>query len=862
MAAAGASSPIYVEDVFSTYLHTGTGTYQDINNDISLANGATNKTSLHLSDSLTDIAPIPSSITNVNGGVSVVSSPTKFGSGAFSFVPANNGWIYAVLSKQINIYGNFCIEFWQNSSAPDETTYVSGTVSNSSDQWLLRATSGLMRFWIGGTTYMTASLPTANQWNHIALTGDGLVVRLFYNGFVAASIGTGSMLFGGVPLIGGTPQLLFGASVGGGTKMNGYMDDIRVTAGRSVYTSNFTAPTAALPQDTLKIGYGGLVWLKDRGNNIGPFLYDTARGVNQRLSSSSPGSSGAVTDEITDFNSDGFSVGYGSATNWISRDFVSWTFRKAPKFFDIVTYTGNGSNNQIVNHSLGSTPGMIIVKSTDTGDDWVVYHQSRGYTKRLRLSQQSGEDTTDETLGYAWGTTGEPTANTFTVGDNSGSPSSSTNGQTYIAYLFANNAGGFGESGTDSVISCGSYTGDGGVPGLVVNVGFEPQWLMIKKSTAGGTGDWIILDSMRGVSSRTGPVLLANGTSGETQIGFIQLTSTGFQHFTNSTHINAVNDTYVYVAIRRPQKPTVNANSVFLPSANIFSTIGTGNLEYTPRDLFIMFGSRTSPTTPPWLWADRLRGYAIESPILDSTSIGQEVLRSTSPCIVINSSKEIQFTPSTGNMVYRFRRAPGFFDQVCWTGTGGARDMTHNLKAEPKLIIIKTRTTGSGSVNNWFVSAMVPDAVSGLSLESTGASGIVSKQVISATSSTISLWLGSTTNQASTQYTAYLFGSLPGISKVDQYTGNGSSQTINCGFSTGARFILIKRLDSTGNWYVWDTVRGIISANDPWISLNSNAAEVTTDDSIDPDNSGFIVNQVAATNINVTNAKYLYLAIA
>ena len=100
------------------------------------------------------------------------------------------------------------------------------------------------------------------------------------------------------------------------------------------------------------------------------------------------------------------------------------------------------------------------------------------------------------------------------------------------------------------------------------------------------------------------------------------------------------------------------------------------------------------------------------------------------------------------------------------------------------------------------------------------------------------------------------------MSKVGSYTGNGSSQTINCGFTSGARFILIKRTDSTGDWYVWDTERGIVAGNDPHLSLNTTAAEVTTDDSIDPDNSGFIVNQVSATNINVSSATYIFYAIA
>ena len=102
----------------------------------------------------------------------------------------------------------------------------------------------------------------------------------------------------------------------------------------------------------------------------------------------------------------------------------------------------------------------------------------------------------------------------------------------------------------------------------------------------------------------------------------------------------------------------------------------------------------------------------------------------------------------------------------------------------------------------------------------------------------------------------------PGVSKVGSYTGNGSSQTINCAFTTGARFVLIKRTDSTGGWLVWDSARGIVAGNDPYLALNSTAAQVTSDDSVDTDNTGFVVNQVAASNINVNAATYIFLAIA
>jgi hypothetical protein len=73
---------------------------------------------------------------------------------------------------------------------------------------------------------------------------------------------------------------------------------------------------------------------------------------------------------------------------------------------------------------------------------------------------------------------------------------------------------------------------------------------------------------------------------------------------------------------------------------------------------------------------------------------------------------------------------------------------------------------------------------------------------------------------------------------------------------------MIKRTDSTGDWYVWDSARGIVAGNDPYIRLNVSTAEVTSNDTIDTDSTGFVVNQVAATNVNVNAATYIFLAIA
>ena len=111
-------------------------------------------------------------------------------------------------------------------------------------------------------------------------------------------------------------------------------------------------------------------------------------------------------------------------------------------------------------------------------------------------------------------------------------------------------------------------------------------------------------------------------------------------------------------------------------------------------------------------------------------------------------------------------------------------------------------------------------------------------------------------------YIAYLFATVPGISKVGSYTGTSATVNVDCGFSAGARFILIKRSDSTGDWYVYDTARGIISGNDPYILLNTTAAQVTNTDYIDPLASGFTVTSSAPVGLNADGGTYIFLAIA
>ena len=95
---------------------------------------------------------------------------------------------------------------------------------------------------------------------------------------------------------------------------------------------------------------------------------------------------------------------------------------------------------------------------------------------------------------------------------------------------------------------------------------------------------------------------------------------------------------------------------------------------------------------------------------------------------------------------------------------------------------------------------------------------------------------------------------------MGSYTGTGTTQTINCGFTGGARFVLIKRTDDAGNWYVWDTARGMVSGADPRLALDSTVAEVNQD-FVYTASGGFQI-VTSNSNVNASGGTYIFLAIA
>jgi len=602
---------------------------------------------------------------------------------------------------------------------------------------------------------------------------------------------------------------------------------------------------------------GGLVWLKSRSATYNHYLQDTTRGIQNTLTSNDTSAQSVANDIVNSVSTTGFVVQSYSGGNNSGSTYASWTFAKQPKFFDVVTWTGTGANRTIA-HSLGSVPGSIIVKRLDTTAAWAVYHRSLANTEYLVLNSTAAAAT-----GATWWNSTTPTSSVFSVGTDA---SVNASGGTYVAYIFAHNAGGFGLLGTDNVISCGTWTEDGTTQNI--NLGYEPQFLIVKLAGP-GTSDWFMFDTMRGWpnSGTPCPKLSPNTTAAEIPLsGFVNPTATGF----TAAPYDGVGQKQIYIAIRRgPMKVPTLGTSVFAPVAQNASANAVVTTNF-PVDLSIS-AQRSKIDNSGTNVFDRLRGTSTtRGSALQTDRDTSEYVWTSNGMGLANNTALIDnfYNPLfgiTSSIAYwNFRRAPSFFDEVCYTGTGVGTSQTHNLGVIPELKIIKSR---SGTVF-WVVGGSIITGVGARAnnaVLNTDAAVVVNAAYwdVADTSTTFSVrGNNSASDTSGTTYVAYLFATCAGVSKVGSYTGTGTTQTINCGFTAGSRFVMIKRTDSTGDWYVWDSARGIVAGNDPYLLLNSTAAEVTGTDYIDTANSGFEISSTAPAAINASAGTFIFLAIA
>ena len=330
---------------------------------------------------------------------------------------------------------------------------------------------------------------------------------------------------------------------------------IEVTGGLEEIESNFSTTTYGGTGSAQTITTGidlsgsndGLVWVKWRSGALGSaphVLVDTVRGVNKNLKTNTTDSED-TTSSIDSFTSTGFTLaasnGPQGGTNYSGGQYAAWTFKKAAKFFDVVTYTGDGASSRQIAHNLGTTVGSIFVKATNVSGTWEVYHRGlNGGTDPEDYKIALNTDAAQVGVTGAWANTA-PTDSVFYV---NGTANTNDSGKSYVAYLFAHDTSSGGQ------VKCDSYSGTGSA-GNTVNIGWEPQWLLIKRTDTSIADSWIIHDNVRGMSTGNDPYLLASSSAGENSIGIIQTNSTGFELTSTYGGWNASGGTYIYIAIRK-----------------------------------------------------------------------------------------------------------------------------------------------------------------------------------------------------------------------------------------------------------------------------------------------------------------------
>jgi len=306
-------------------------------------------------------------------------------------------------------------------------------------------------------------------------------------------------------------------------------------------------------------------WIKNRSNTESHALFDVVRGVTKRIASNSTGVEETNANTVTAFGTDGFTVGTNAGVNGNGISTVAWNWKagnsqgssntdgsinttytsvSTTSGFSISKYTGTGSN-ATVGHGLGVAPKMIIVKNLTDARSWGVYHESLGATKGIDLDGNGSAGTASS----YWNDTA-PTNSVFSIGtaNNTGAA------QTYVAYCFAEIKG---------FSKFGMYKGNNNADGPFIYCGFNPAFIMIKRTNS--SASWVIIDNQR--SNPFNPqdrLLFPNTNAGEDGAGETynwDFVGNGVKlRTTSGSYGNGSGDSYIYMAFA--EKPLVSSNNI------------------------------------------------------------------------------------------------------------------------------------------------------------------------------------------------------------------------------------------------------------------------------------------------------------
>lgn len=323
--------------------------------------------------------------------------------------------------------------------------------------------------------------------------------------------------------------------------------------------------------------FGGLIWIKSRSAATNNFLFDTIRGIEKEINTNTAEAEATLASSLTAFTSTGMTLGSAAGINVSAATYASWNFQTTHRTsgvtnhgkaytchynpytgFTIVKYEGSGLAGHEIPHHLGRKLGFVQLKNLVTNSTAGNWDGGHIITKN-RLFFNSTATGSGNIIQV------DSTDNSIIVSENPG-VNDITNNCTYILYGWANSY--FDEDNTlIGNYEIGIYQGTGAAGNKVTTRG-KPAWVMIKRLDS--TGDWFILDNLRGASLRLSP----NLADIENAI-ICSFEQNSFTFGSSAANVNVANGQYLYMVAydndggsgkskypKPSDNPTLNLNAI------------------------------------------------------------------------------------------------------------------------------------------------------------------------------------------------------------------------------------------------------------------------------------------------------------
>ena len=298
------------------------------------------------------------------------------------------------------------------------------------------------------------------------------------------------------------------------------------------------------------------LWLKPRSTTGYHRVFDVVRGAGKQIYPNETNQENTDTNQMSAFNSDGFTLGNETGSNANGTTFASWNWKAGGSASSnsngsitssvsastdagcsIVTVANVGSANFTFGHGLGVAPSWVLAKSRD-GGKWNNYFKSLGAGYTIQLPE-TGAKISNTAI---WQNTNPTSSVVYSNGDQLDA------NESYVFYCFAEKQG---------YSKFGSYVGNGNADGTFVYLGFKPAFVMIKSSSNSGQS-WVIQDNKRDGFNYNNHRLFANSSGAEETTVRMDLLSNGFKCRDNDGNGNGFS--YIYMAFA--ENPFVTSTGV------------------------------------------------------------------------------------------------------------------------------------------------------------------------------------------------------------------------------------------------------------------------------------------------------------